>query len=289
MEQAVLIVRAEDLSYVNESFSRLYFGHEFCERRLPPCSSLEKVLSFAKKRQMEFSFVTPYVTTAGLKKTETLLELLRRRKLPCEVIVNDFGVLNLINRHYQEFTPVLGRLLTKQKRSPELARVLRREFKPRYFADPDIPERRVLLLQKKLPLEMDLYYKGSNTSSVPIIHDFLVEQRIRRIELDNVAQGLHLELPTDKMTASVYFPYVHITTTFFCPTAGCDQEEKTFLRIKPCRQPCQRYVFALKHKSMPKVIYLRGNTQFYKNEKKQLADWQKAGVSRLVYEPQIPV
>ncbi len=289
MEQAIYIVRTDDLSYVNESYSRLYFGHEFCERRLPSGPSLEEILSFVKTKQMEFSFVTPYVTSVGLKKTQKLIELLRRRNVSCEVIVNDIGILNLINRQYPEFTPVLGRLLTKQKRSPELARVLGRRFKPRYFIDPKTPERQVLLLQKELPPEMDLYYKGSNTSSVPIIHDFLVEQRIGRIELDNVAQGLHLELPKDKITASVYLPYVHITTTFFCPTAGCDQAEETLLRIKPCRQPCQRYVFALKHKSMPKVIYLRGNTQFYKNEKKQLADWQKAGVSRLVHEPQIPV
>lgn len=290
MEKAIFITKVEDMHYVNNSYSRLYFGQEFCERLMPSVASLKQALSYARKKGIDFSLVTPYVTTTGLKKTEELFELLKDKKIECEIIVNDFGVLNLVNRKYQNLTPVLGRLLTKQKRSPELPRLLKREkTKPRFLKDPRNPKMKYLVFQKKMPVELELYYKGSNALSVPIIHDFLIAWGIRRIELDNVNQGLHLELPRDKISASIYLPYVYIATTFFCPTVGCNQKKKSFLKIKPCNQPCQRYVFELRHKSMGRPIYLKGNTQFYKNTELKSEDWQKLGVDRIVYEPTIPI
>ena len=95
------------------------------------------------------------------------------------------------------------------------------------MVNPENPSQRNILIQKKLPFDLDSYYKGSNAASVPVIRNFLINQRIERIEVDNIQQGLFLELPKGKIFASVYLPYVYITTTFFCPTAGCDQRKKS--------------------------------------------------------------
>lgn len=157
------------------------------------------------------------------------------------------------------------------------------------MVNPDNPGQRNIVFQKKLPLDLDYYYKGSNASSVPIMHHFLISRRIKRMELDNLAQGMLLELPKGKISASVYTPYVYIATTFFCPTAGCDQKKKSLLKIKPCKRQCQRYVFKLRQKTMPKVLYLKGNTQFYKNAKLSIKELEKIGVNRIVYQPEIPV
>lgn len=157
------------------------------------------------------------------------------------------------------------------------------------MVDTKNPGQRHIVIQKSLPLDLDPYYKGSNSASVPIIHNFLIRQRINRIELDNIAQGLFLKLPKDKIFASVYLPYVYISTTFFCPTAGCDQKKKSFLKIKSCKKQCQRYVFKLRHKTIPKVIYLKGNTQFYKNTRLPMRKLQKLGIDRIVYQPEIPI
>jgi hypothetical protein len=144
-------------------------------------------------------------------------------------------------------------------------------------------------VQTKLPLDLDPYYKGCNSGSVPMIHDFLLQNRVPRIELDYLAHGLSLELPKGKISASVYWPYAYITTTFFCPSAGCDVKGKSIIKIKPCRRPCQRYQFILRHKSIPKIIYLKGNTQFYKNSRRSFKNLERLGVDRIVYEPQIPL
>ncbi|MDD5097224.1 MAG: hypothetical protein PHU59_01890 [Candidatus Omnitrophica bacterium] len=289
MENAIFITKISQLKYVTSKFSRLYYGNEFCERLIPSLKDLNQILRYTKRMGLDFSLATPYVTDSGLKKLKILFKFLKTKKIKCEVIVNDWGVLNLINRKYPNLQPVLGRLLTKQKRGPQLIKLLKRQVKPKLIINPDNPAQRNILIQKKLPLDLDYYYKGSNSASVPIIHNFLISQRIKKIELDNLGQGILLNLPRGKISASVYTPYIYITTTFFCPTAGCDQKKKSWLKIKPCRKQCQRYIFKLRNLTMPKVIYLKGNTQFYKNNKLSLKELINLGVNRIVYQPEIPV
>jgi hypothetical protein len=289
MERAIFITKVSQLRYVNKGYSRLYYGQEFCERLIPSLKELKEILSFIMKKRMGFSFVTPYVTNTGLKKLKLLFELLRSMKVNCEVIINDWGILNLINHNYPNLSPVLGRLLTKQKRGPRLIKLLKRQTRIRLMQNPQNPKIKHIVFQKKFPPDLDFYYKGSNASSVPIIHDFLISQRIQRIELDNTGQGLCLGLRKGMLSASVYLPYVYISTTFYCLTAGCDQKKKSLLKNKPCSRQCQRYLFELRHKSMSKVIYLKGNSQFYKNTRIQFKEWQNLGVDRIVYEPEIPV
>lgn len=289
MEKAILITRTQDLKYVKAGYSRLYFGNEFCERMIPSLTSVEEAVAYAKKHKLDLSLVTPYITNDGLAKLEALFELLKKKSISCEVIFNDWGILNLINQRYPDFKPVLGRLLTKQKRGPSIIRLLQRKRRKCVMQDPQSHNSRYIVIEKELPLSLDSYYKGSNAASVPIIHQFLLSQRISRIELDNTQQGLLLELPRGKISASVYFPYAYISTTFFCPSAGCDTKKKSFLKINPCSRQCQRYIFTLRNRSFHKVIFLKGNTHFYKNFKISYKALAKIGVDRVVYEPELPI
>jgi len=143
--------------------------------------------------------------------------------------------------------------------------------------------------RRKFPLDCTLIIGVLNVSSVPVVHNFLLTRHIRRIELDNLAMAYIWIFQRIKISASLYFPFVYITTTFFCPTAGCDKNKKSILKDKPCDKTCQKYTFILRHKSMPKLIFLKGNTQFYKNNKLHIKKLSSMGVNRLVYEPQIPI
>jgi len=290
MEKAIFIARTQDLKHLKAGYTRLYFGNEFCERLIPSLASVEEAVVYVKKHKLELSLVTPYITNDGLAKIEALFVLLKKKGISCEIVFNDWGTLNLIGQRYPNFKPVLGRLLTKQKRGPTVIRLLQRKSK-RYI----MPDRRGnpsstrIIIEKKLPLSLDPYYKGANAASVPIIQQFLLSQGISRIELDNTQQGLLLELARGKISASVYFPYVYISTTFFCPSAGCDAKRKSFLKNKPCSRQCQRYIFTLRNRSFHKVIFLKGNTHFYKNSKISYKALAKIGVNRVVYEPRLPV
>jgi hypothetical protein len=289
MEKAIFISRIKQLKFIKPDYARIYYGNEFCERLISSPSLLKEVLFYAQKNNLNFTFVTPYVTDLGLKKINSLFELLYRFQNSCEVVFNDWGVFDLARSEYPAFTLALGRLLVKQKRGPRLIELLKRKIKARFIKDKNGGKVKQILIQKKLPLSLDDYYKGANISSSTIIHDFLISHGVKRIEMDNVAQGLYLGLPQNKISVSLYLPYVYITTTFFCPTAGCAANKNNPLKIKKCGRECQRYVFKLTHKSMPKTIYLKGNTQFYINKKLSISSLAKSPVNRIVYFPELVV
>ena len=72
MEQAVFISKIPHLKYVNEKYSRLYFGNEFCEKLIPSVTDLKNTLGFVMNKRLDFSFVTPYATNIGLNKLKIL-------------------------------------------------------------------------------------------------------------------------------------------------------------------------------------------------------------------------
>jgi len=259
MEYAAFISNTDNLKYCDQNFSRLYFGNEFCQRLLPNPQELEAVLDAAS--HLDFTLVTSYVTDDGLDRVKDLLDCLSRRRQKGEVVFNDWGVFSVLREGYPSFEPVLGRLLNKMKRDPRLVTVVDR-----------IPE---------ISLE---YFRGSNFS-VPLFREFLVQNGVRRVEFDNVLQGIDIDVRD--MEVSLYLPYAYITTTRSCLVNACDLPEKSeIIDISSCRQECQRYTFHLKSDVMPVDLVRRGNTLFFENEK--IPPFMQ-GVSRVVIEPQIPM
>lgn len=265
--------------------TRIYFGAEFCERLIPSIGECREVISRARDKGMDFSLVTPYVTDTGISRLRYLFDLMACMDAPVEVIVNDWGVLGRLRNEYTGLAPVLGRLLTKQKRGPRIKRLLERRL-PSKIIRPKEPSRQgaVIIVAEKLPPDADLYYRGSNASSVPIIHGLLKENNVRRIEIDNLLQGIYLDMGNSGISVSAYTPYAYISTTMFCQTIGCERKHKPFLRVRPCAKECRRYTFRLRHKSMPEDIILKGNTQFYKNGLGSIRKLEQAGIDRIVYQ-----
>ena len=116
MERAIFITHIDQLDGVDRcrkdgSYTRLYFGIEFCERLIPSVEEFKRALDYSRIHNLDISLVTPYVTDAGLSKLSSLFDYLTVNRIDCEVIINDWGVLNLINKKYRSLKPVLGRLL----------------------------------------------------------------------------------------------------------------------------------------------------------------------------------
>lgn len=262
MEKAIFITRIENLRYLeNEDCQRIYFGIEFCERLIPPVEDVDKVIRLARAQKLGFTLVTPYVTEPGLEKLREIFEHLVKGAVKCEVVFNDWGVFNLLTR-YPDLEPVLGRLLTKQKRGP-----------------------RLLNVQSHVPRTMLEHFRHTNTD-LPIYQEFLRKKGVTRIELDNTVQGIRKH---SDFQASLYHPYVYISTTRMCLTNSCDRENRKPMRaIFPCGFECRKYTFQLEHKDMPRKILLKGNTQFYENHSIP-GELENLNVDRLVYMPEIPI
>lgn len=262
MEQAIFISKIVDLSYVIPKYTRLYFGNEFCQRLIPSLSDLERISKFVSDRKMDFTLVTPYVTDDGLRCLIPILRYVIDHFDAPEIVINDWGVFKVVKDEFDYSNLVLGRLLTKQKRGP-----------------------RLLNIREKAPQEMFQHFKQSNVD-VPILTEYLSATGVKRVELDNLLQGLDRE--EFMLKASLYLPFSYVSTTRFCLTAFCESEKKSLRTIPECNKECRKYTFRLKHKSMPVDLYLKGNSQFFKNECVP-DNLECLGINRLVYQPEIPM
>ncbi len=260
-EKALFISKTGNLKYLTDDFHRLYFGDEFCERLLPTGPELEEALEQAGRRGLPFTFVTPYVTEAGLGQVATLIKLLPDAT---EVVFNDWGVFSLLHSRFPALVPVLGRLLTKIKRGPRIAEFL-----------------------DKLPRQAVEHLRKTNLG-VPVYQKFLFEHNIMRAELDNPMQGLDLSDVPPQLHLSLYIPFTYITTTRFCLIANCDvPEKKGFIGVFPCQKQCRKYTFYLDNAVMTTHLIRRGNTVFYKNT--NIPDELKdSDIDRVVIEPEVP-
>lgn len=263
MEQAIFISKLENLRYVNSKYRRLYFGNEFCQHLIPSLEDLKFVMNFVSKQQMDFTLVTPYVTNKGIEILWPILEYVIGNFSETEIVINDWGFLEIARNEFHCSNFVLGRLLSKQKRGP-----------------------RILNLMGKVPDSMIQHFRESNVDN-PALSNFLINKGIKRVELDNLLQGISRTAPLLK--GSLYIPFAYITTTRFCLTSSCEDRVNRPLRsIIPCNKACQKYTFKLEHRNMPVEIFLKGNTQFFKN--KHLPDnLEQLNVDRLVYQPEIPL
>ena len=264
MEQAVYISSIDQLHYLSDDFTRLYFGAEFCERLIPLRSELETALRSARERALCFTFMTPFVTNSGLVRLEELLHMLTQIRPDAEVVVNDWGVLHLLRSQYPELKPVLGRLLNKSKRGP-----------------------RIMNVWDQIPAETQDYFQGSNLD-VPAALFFLQQQGISRVEFDNLLQGLNLAGTVGRISKSLYLPFAFISATRFCLSANCDDPSKMdYLGVFPCGKECLKYSFNLYNPVMTLPLIRRGNAVFFINE--SVPDVvTRQQVDRIVVQPELP-
>ncbi|MCX8125666.1 MAG: hypothetical protein N3E40_00785 [Dehalococcoidia bacterium] len=263
MEQALFISRSDRLRYWSKEFSCLYFGNEFCERLLPTPEELTEVLKFVFDNRIQFTLVTPYVTEAGIGHVEALLDTLAGCRPGSEVVFNDYGVLRMLGRQFPSLTPVMGRLLNKMKRGP-----------------------RLMVVIDRLPETTVEYFRNSSLTA-PLLQKFLKERGVRRVELDNLLQGI--DLPLRGWEMSLYLPYAYVTTTRLCLTASCDiPEMEERIGIFPCQRECRKYTFALTSEIMPVTLIRKGNTIFFENPVLP-ENFEGSGISRLVFQPEIPM
>jgi hypothetical protein len=230
---------------------------------MPSATELNQILDFVLENSLDFTFVTPYLTDNGLRRMESLLQVITKKRPDSEVAFNDYGVLRILRSRHSELEPVMGRLLNRMKRGPRLMMVI-----------------------DKLPRTTVEYFQNSNLT-VPALSQFLNDNGIKRVELDNVLQGFDFTL--NNLSASLYLPFAPITTTRLCLVNSCDiPKREELIGIFPCKRECQKYTFYLGTEIMPVTLIRKGNTIFFENRTLPDSIEQK-GINRIVTEPEIPM
>ena len=232
---------------------RLYGGAEFCFWRFPDLPELDLLLDESRRRDIGFTLVTPLVHESERALLgRRLAGFLPRLGSDDEVVISDWGVLELVRSIRSDLTIVLGRVLSGQKRGP---RITRMELKAE---------------------ELDYFRQGSWYSRSAAA--LLAEHGIRRVELDNLLQGL-APLP-DGLAGSLHLPYAMVTSSRNCP-----------YRSQPtgtsCPAPCGE-VFVLETEETDHRLLQAGNTQFIEVPRPP-DELVALGIDRLVIHPSLPL
>lgn len=98
--------------------THFHFGSEFCEHLLPTARTLQSALRRAASAGLRLVMLTPVASPDVLRRLETLLPLLPEGT---EVVVNDWGVGQLIAERFPACRTTAGRILCRMVKDPRLA------------------------------------------------------------------------------------------------------------------------------------------------------------------------
>ena len=258
-------------------FNRCVYGNEFCEHLIPQPGQFEAVHQAARRQGITVTLLTPYVSDSGIDALRPLFERLSDTAEACEVVFNDWGVLNLLRREFPGLTPVQGRLMNKSLRDPRVTGV---------YAASDAPAPALVSLRR------------SNLDCASYTQ-FLSELGVGLVELDNLPQGVDLSFGENGIRASAYVPFGFISTSRICMAAGIHYDKRDkFQPGAPCHHECQTHLLEYAYTNTPfdnrdQKFYLKGNTYFYNHTEamlRNLFEQARAGlIDRIVFQPRLPM
>lgn len=249
MERALFLNRL--VTPLPEGFQRLYFGAEFCPWAFPRLETIGEALSASRAAGWSFTLATPVLAESVLPQIRRILvEIAPLLRPGDEILVSDLGAVALAREAAPDIPLILGRVLSGQKRGPQILDLELSADAMRYF-------------------RQGSWYGGETVA-------LLGEIGVRRVELDNLLQGFD-PLPAP-LAGSLHLPYAMVTSSRNCPwrpagSPGCDSG---------CGE-----VFTLREAGSAILLYQGGNTQFLHNDTLP-PDPRKLGIDRLVFHPRLP-
>lgn len=235
-----------------DGYQRLYFGAEFCSWAFPPRAQIEQALQASRERGLSFTLVTPVLREESLGELRQLfLALQNQLRAGDELVISDFGALELVRELLPQVIVVLGRSLSGQKRGPRI---------------------------EGLPLSAEAltYFRQGRWYNAEAVR-LLAELGIVRVELDNLLQGLE-PLPA-ALQGTLHTPYALVTSSRNCPFHADKSGQR-------CSVSCGE-VFRLTTAQTPHALLQAGNSQFLELAVLP-AELPLLGIDRLVFHPQLP-
>lgn len=233
-------------------YARLYFGNEFCNWQIPSLAEVKEVTAFVRSKNAAFTFVTSYCNDNEIFQYGRIIEYIIRECPGSEVVINDWGMHKLCREFHVK--TALGRLLVKQRRDPRIAENI-----------------------NSFPAEAGKRARDIGLNKALL--RFLDKENIKRIELDNVSQGIDLSETGDGFLFTLHVPFVYITLSRYCKFNSSVPEEK--FRFSRCidKQCGTAEIF---NKNIKKPLFMRGNALFYKNSSLP-EDIEHSKIDRIVY------
>ena len=240
----------ENIKELNKckKYNHIYLGSEFCEKKLFTLKDLETVIS--NKIKQKITLVFPYLTQSYLDKTKKMVDFISKNtNVFCEIVFNDWGFFYFIRKNYPNIKLVLGRLLTKQKSDPVAYYTV-------YSKQAISSSKNNIFIPKQISQETKEYFSQTLINS-KILQKFMIKNNIVRVELDNVNWNMKIKLPK-QIKASIYYPYVKVTTTRHCSFLNMINNNK-------CKKQCEKGNIILNKYRVSYNYVIKGNSVNYKN------------------------
>ncbi len=249
--KALALSRLADISALS-SYSRLYFGAEFCSWAMPSQPEILKARQLARQAGMTFTLMTPVMREETIAELSDLFHVLAADwQAEDELLISDLGALEPATQGLPQAKIILGRVLSGQKRGPRITDL-------------------------SLSAEAQEYFRQGSWYA----HEaqrLLTEIGVERIELDNLLQGI-APLPGG-IRGSLHYPWLMVTSSRNCPY----HKYKTGRR---CSVACGEG-FSLTTDQTPHPLLQAGNSQFIENSVLP-DDFAALGIDRLVEHLHLP-
>jgi hypothetical protein len=262
---------------LKDDVERVYFGQETCENLIPTLKDVTEAFEYCRKQDLKFTYVTPYIGPKAGQQLESIFEFLNNQDEESEIVVNDFGVLQLLFTKYQNLIPTLGRLLIKLKRDPRFS-----------LSGYDIAQSELSNSKKVEKNQAEALH--SSSMDIPVYQQLLKDKGVKRIGIDTLPQGVDSKVikrwgfPVD-----LYWPWVYITSGRNCTVAAYTQPGKTFHPTdEMCRFQCKQIQLSFTSDKRMLASIQKGNA-VWMNCESLYKDFFDAGFDRLIYQPYIPI
>lgn len=287
--------------YFNK-ISGIYYWSDNCEYLVPMASEMQKAIEYFQEFDKKFppfkirtfTFVTPYVWDKMMQRLDGTLDFLNNLKIKnkIEVVVNDFWVLNLINKKYKNLNIIFWRLLHKILKTP-LVDTFGYEAHPAWEFIKNKSEQEKLKLREKI-VSWQMRFYNSAEVSLEIYRDFLKKYNVERIALDFMEkrQDLFDNSRFENFPIDLYYPWALVFTWRLCDTSAIENEKRGFYAIdEVCPRTCNRFDIFYKIKTNGYNLVQRWNSA-YRSELNLdflTENFSKNTKNRLIFAPFITV
>ena len=195
----------------------LYFGTEFCEHLIPEEEEIRKWKKICECDNLVPVFVTPMVSDWGLNRLKMCFDLISTELQEAEIVVNDYGVAELIRSSYPGLKIIFGRMLDKLTHE---SRALANEFEDYYGVK---------------GIQYAVHPGNVSGYSQRAISIF----QVKRFEYDLPNVGILL--PPNSFHYSLYWPFSFLTTGRVCMFHSFEEEgvNRFLAGYHSCRKICR--------------------------------------------------
>lgn len=218
---------ADNHKLFKKDIKRIYIGNEFCHNLFPEVKLLMDMMQKAKEEELAITLCFTYIREYYIEKTKDVIDKVYNwcyeNNRSVEIVINDFGMLKLIEDKTDYFKLSLGVLLNKRKKDP------------RYIYKKGYIENRELIAE--------------NSLNSLIFNKFLKECKIERYEYENCGYKISIA----EKHNSLHIPFYVSNTSQYCPLyAMCTSMDRGNQKlVTHCPKYCKDYVFAYpKHLKM---------------------------------------